>query len=251
MKKILLTLLTLCCVAGCQSRQTHTISPQDIGAYSFNEIVLKGDAKVELLNGYDDLQIDSTIKPIISINKRILTINVPRAKNNAPIKNSAFIKVFNKKIHNITVADDSAAYAKNLKAPALIITAKQNGSINLEGEYCINAIYQSGVGKINIGWVNSKNLFISSNNNGLIYLGGTADKMIAKLTNNARLDARYLRVKQAEIFATDKAIADALVLDYLGGYAIDNSNIYYHKTPKKITAVSRDHGNIFKSDRIQ
>lgn len=247
MKKILFTLLTLYSVIGCQSNQIHNISPRDIGAYSFNEIVLQGDAKVELLNGYDDLQADSAVKPIISINKRILTINVPKA-NNTFIENNTFIKVFNKKIRKITATDNSSVYAKNFKTPALTIIAKQNGSINMKGEYYINTIHQNGMGKINISWVNSKNLFISSNNNGLIYLGGIADKMIAKLTNDAKLEAKYLRVGQAEIFTTDRAIADVLVLDYLGGYAIDNSNIYYHKTPKKITVVTKDQGNIFKSD---
>lgn len=248
MKKILFILATLGCLMGCQSQQTHNILPQDIGSYAFNEIVLQGDAKIELLNGYADLQVNSTIKPIISINKKILTINIPKIKNNIPIENNTLIKVFNKKIHKITAADNSSVYAKNFRTKNLVIIANQNGTINLEGNYHIDAIYQSGVGDINIGWVDSKNLFINSNNNGLIRLSGVADKMIVKLTNDARLDAKYLRVNQAEIFTTDKALANVLVLNNLSGYAIDHSNIYYYKNPKKITMVSKDYGNILRSD---
>ena len=245
MKKTLLTLLILSCTIGCQSNQKYNISPQNISAYSFNEIVVQGDAEIELLNGHDDLQADPTTKPIISVNKKILTVNAAKSKNNVPIK------IFNKKLRKITVTDNSKVYARNFKNPNLVIIAKQNGSVNLEGNYCIDAIYQNGTGKINIIWVDSKNLFISSNNSGLINLGGIADKMIAKLTNNARLDAKYLRVNQAEVFTTDSATADVWASESLSGYAIDNSNVYYYKTPEKLTIVSRDHGNVLKFGWIQ
>jgi len=252
MKKTLLTLLTLCCIAGCQSPQTRYPSPRDIGAYSFNEIILQGDAKVELLNGYGDLQADpTTVKPIISINKKALTINIPKPKNNAPVKTNTSIKVFNKNLRKITVTDNSSVYAKNFTAPGLVIIAKQNGSVNLEGNYRVDAIYQDGKGKINITWVNSKNLFVSSSNTGLVQLGGVADKMIAKLTNDARLDAKYLRTNQAEVFATDNAAADVWASKTLSGYAIDHSNVYYYKVPEKLTAVSRDYGNVLRMGWVQ
>lgn len=252
MKKTLLILSALSCIAGCQSTQIHTISPQDVGAYSFNEIILQGEAKVELLNGYDNLQVDPTVpKPIISIDKKTLTIKVPKPKNNTPINTNALIKIYGKKLHKITATDNSSVYAKNFTAPSLVIIAKQNGLINLIGNYRIDAIYQSGKGKINIDWVNSKNLFVSSNNNGLISLGGVADKMIAKLTNDAKLDAKYLRANQAEVFATDSAAADVWSSEILNGYAIDHSNVYYYKIPKKITTVSRDHGNVLRMGWVQ
>lgn len=252
MKKTLLTLLTLCCIAGCQSPQTHYLSSRDIGAYSFNEIILQGDTKVELLNGYDDLQVDPTAaKPIISINKKTLTIYAAKPKNDKLVKTNTPIRVFNKKLRKITVTDNSSVYAKNFITPGLVIIAKQNGSVNLGGNYRIDAIYQSGTGKININWVDSKNLFISSDDDGLISLGGVANKMIAKLTNDAKLDAKYLRVNQAEVFTTDSATADVWASEALGGYAIDHSNVYYYKTPEKLTVVSRDHGNVLKINWIQ
>ena len=255
MKKILsvLLLLTLYCIIGCQSQRTpdelaYRVYPQNVDADAFNTIVLQGDAKVELLNGDGELHIAPTIKPIISLHKKILTINLPRTQPNLPVANNSFMQVYSSKLRKITTTDHSMITAKRFQAPLLTISAAQSSSINLTGEYGVDIISQHSKGKISIDWINSKNLFIDSDNSGLIYLGGVTDKMIAKLTNNARLEARYLRTKQAEIFTTNQATADILVSDYLGGYAIDNSNIYYHKKPKKITIVSRDYSNVVRPD---
>src|SRR3989304_1274225 len=93
------------------------------------------------------------------------------------------------------------------------------------------------IGRINISWIDSDKLLIKSYGSGPIYLAGVVNNMSAKLTRNADLDARYLRVQNANIIATDSAQAEVSVLDALDAFAIDKSSIYYYKKPKQLTVV--------------
>jgi hypothetical protein len=75
--------------------------------------------------------------------------------------------------------------------------------------------------------------------------------MVVRLMRNAQFDARYLRVQKASVFTTDKARADILVLDVLGAFAIDDSNIFYHKRPQNLTVVTKGSGNVLYSGWVR
>ena len=101
-----------------------------------------------------------------------------------------------------------------------------------------------GNGRINIDWIKTDSLIIEGSGSGPVYLAGETDNLVIKLMRKARLHARYLRAQKAHVFTTDNAIAEIFVLDTLGAYAVNNSNIYYYKRPKDITIVTKDTGNV-------
>jgi hypothetical protein len=204
----------------------------------FRSVVVGGNAEVELIHGLYGAK---------------MAIN---SCQNAVFGHTLYIgsgkaKVFAPKLENIIVTDHALVRSKKMKSDGLNVTAKGWGSINLEGRYRINKVTQLGRGRIDISWIDNNDLRVEGYAGGPIFLSGRVEKMIVKLMNDARLYARYLRVREGSVFTTDKALAEVLVLDNLGAYAIDASNIYYYKRPENITVVTRDSGNVLYPERIR
>ena len=244
-----MTVIILILTAGCSSIPTSTTTKLITQKHSLNRfksVILSGNTTVELVNGQYATNITGSGKDLYSchtdIRDQVLYINA---------KSSVAIKLIVPGLKNITVTDNATLNAKDFITNNLTIIAKNNGTINLEGQFNIDKIYQRGNGRINITWVSSNKLFIDSNSGGPIYLAGIANNIVAKLTHNAQLDVRYLRTQKASVFTTDKAKADILVLDTLEAFAVDNSNIYYYKRPHYLTVVTRNSGNVLHPDWIR
>ena len=207
----------------------------------FKSIEVSGNTAVELVNGPYSANNNNRI----TVTDQVLHVAAPSSTNNS------IVKVFAPGLKSITVIGSATVNAKDFKTTGLTVTAKGSGTVNLEGHYVIDKIYQSGNGRINIGWIDSDNLFVDSRSGGPVCLSGTVNSMVAKLTNNAYFDARYLRVQRASVFTTDKAHADIVVLDTLGAFAIDNSNIFYYKRPHNLTIATNNSGNVLQPDWIR
>jgi len=260
MKKLFTAIMVLPLIAGCtipcndNDNDTQQISYIKSNEFitknhtlpSFNSIVVTGYASIELINGPCGTKISGLRKQSdphqFAIQDQVLYVSAPASTANANIAIPA------SRIKNLTVTDNATVTSKNLKTAGLNIAAHNNGTINLEGQLAINKITQTGNGRINIEWIDSNRLFIDSNSSGPLYLAGTVTHMVAKLTGNADLDARYLRAKKASILTTDHARADIVVLDTLNAFAIDNSSIYYYKRPKNLTPLTKDSGNVLHPD---
>lgn len=257
MKKILATTIILIFVAGCSGiltsnsntnnflgktpiTQKHKLKP-------FNSIVLTGNTIVELVNGTYAMHVTGTKETLpdyqYKIKDKILYVE-PRTTNLFQIT------IVAPKLKNITVIDNATLTAKNFKTGRLTIAAKNNGTINLEGWYAVDKIYQFGSGRINIRWLDSSQLFIESNSSGPIHLAGITKNIIAKLSGDTQLDARYLRAEKVSIFTTDNARADVLAVDTLDAFAVDKSNIYYYKRPLHYNVITKDSGNVLHPNWI-
>ncbi|EKE00589.1 MAG: hypothetical protein ACD_21C00323G0004 [uncultured bacterium] len=210
--------------------------------------MLKGNTAIELANGSYAASITGIKESLngyqFNIKDQVLYVGTTASASNVAIK------LFAPGLKNLTVTDNATINAKNFKTAGLNVLAKNNGTINLEGQYAVNKLYQLGNGRINISWIDSEKLFIDSDSKGPIYLAGIVNSMVIKLTHNAYLDARYLRAQKASVFTTDNARADVLVLDTLGAFAIDKSNIYYYKRPPHFTVVTKGKGNVLHPDWI-
>lgn len=263
MKKILVVVAVLIFNVGCFKAPTirvqqipttkkaisktvaqEAVVTQRYNLLPFKSLSLDGNTTVELINGPYAADVTGTEKDLcnysFTITNQVLHIATPASANKFAIK------LFAPGLESITVEGNATVSAKNFKNAGLIVTTKNHGSVNLEGRYTINKIYQRGNGEINIGWVDSDNLFVDSRSGGSVCLAGKVSSMVAKLTHNAKFDARYLRVQRASVFATDRARADIVVLNTLGGYAVDSANIFYYKKPRNLTVVTRDSGNVLQ-----
>lgn len=256
--KLLVAATLLIFIVGCHkaavfnTRQTTVIKEpitQKYNLQSFKSIALSGNTTVKLVNGsyavcITDLE-ENLSKYQINVTNQTLHITAPKTIN------TTTIEVYAPKLKNLIVAGNVTVSAKGFKTSGLTVTTKGNGTVNLDGQYIIDKVYQRGNGRINISWINSDNLFVDSDSSGPIYLAGTANNMVIKLMNNAELDARYLRTQKASVFTTDNARADILVLDTLGAFAVDNSNIFYYKRPHNLTVVTKESGNVLHPDWLR
>ena len=236
-------------IVGCAKKTSVAVVPiTDVREISkFDSLVVTGSSNVELINGQSALIAYGYPQDIKDSNAHIAKNVLYIDKVNDKVKMS----IRTGSLRNISVFDKANVSSKDFKADNLNILAQNSGSIKLNGEIGINKIYQRGSGKIEVDWVNGDKLNVDSNSAGPIYLSGNADYLQAKLTNNAVMDARYLRVRSAAIFTTDNARADVLVLDALGAFAVDTSNIYYYKNPKHLTVVTKGSGNVLHPDWIK
>ena len=245
MKKILAVAAILVFTVVClKASALGEIVTQKYNLLPFKSIALKGNAAIELVNGSYGAEVTGLRKDLydnhITVTNQVLHIAKQLSANN-PI-----IKVFSPGLKRITVAGNATVSAKDFKTAGLTITAKDNGTINIEGRYIIDKIYQRGNGRINISWIDGDNLFIDSRSSGPICLSGAVNNMVAKLTHNSYFDARYLRAQKASVFTTDRAHADVLALNTLGAFAVDNSNIFYYKRPHNLTVVTNNSGNVLQ-----
>src|SRR3990172_6740123 len=252
MKRVIVLAMLMVFIGGCgnmsKTNKKSLNSAQEITSKHcdlkpFRSIVLSGNANVELVNGSHAIDVTGIRADKYNCQNRVMNQVLYTSNNNA-------VKITAPELRDITVVDHATISSKDFKTKKLSITAKDRGTVNLEGNFNVDNISQFGDGRINISWIDSDKLLIKSYGSGPIYLAGVVNNMSAKLTRNADLDARYLRVQNANIIATDSAQAEVSVLDALDAFAIDKSNIYYYKKPKQLTVVTRASGNVLQLDWI-
>ena len=248
MKKILAVIAII--ITGCTTTPQHDSSPiitQKHKLQPFNSIILAGNINAEIINGRYALHMTGPSNTLSACQYKIQDkILYVETSNDATIKS----KIFTPQLKNITVTKNAVVTAKYFKTKKLTIAAKDHGSINLEGWYAVDKIYQFSNGRINIRWLDVAKLFIESNSNGPIYLAGITKDFTAVLSDDSQLDARYLRTQKASVFTTDNARADVLAVNSLNAFAVDKSNIYYYKRPLHLTVVTKNSGNVLHPNWI-
>lgn len=210
----------------------------------FKTIIADGDSVIELRNG-DHYRIEITGIYADSYNwkrrvrgKKLYLINIaPKSK----------IKLTVPEIKNIATFGNVKVTAKKFKSKIDTLVAKDNSSIDINGQLTIFKLLQYGTGRINIGWLDCESIFVTAYGCGPIYLYGAVDEMGAKLVNNSYLNARYLRTKKITILAAGRSQAEVVPVDYLDAYATDHSNVYYYKWPKEKTVVTKGEGNVLQA----
>lgn len=257
MNKILVS-LTVFFLVSCSSKVTTVtidnvksfystlVQNRDCDLEPFGSLVLTGNTRVELTNGSYTIKIiapkAAKYNYYNNLVDKVLYVNGDDGGDSRNV-----IKISAPSLSNITVTDNVILTAKNFKTSGLTIVAKNQGAINLQGQLKLDRLSQLGRGEITISWVDSEELCLDSSGDGPIYLAGAVDKMTIKLMQEAKLNVRYLRAKKAAVFTTDSAVAHVLVVNDLDAFAINKSDIYYYKRPKKLTVVTKDSANILQT----
>lgn len=209
---------------------------------NFDTIFVAGDSRVNLARGpykIEMLSEGAACSQYINTAKGGV-LNV-RAK-----KGEGVIKITSPALKKIVVSNNGVVKAKNFLSDGLSIEAYDNSIIDLEGRFVVNKIYQRGGAKINLGWVDSDVVYVDVGGSGSICLYGVAAKMVAKLSNNVSVNARYLRAKTAGVFAENLSQITITPLNSLKAFAKDKSKIFYYNRPKNLDIVSRDFGNVLQ-----
>lgn len=251
MKKVLLFIIFsaifLCCVSCAEyskyQKQQSSIVANSYVFPAFNKIVVSGNARVELIDkgGLSYLYCNGMKRDVDNIGAYVKgdTLYIS-STSSAPYM---WLNISNPRF--ITVMGNAFVRAGNLTSKKLGIAVNGNSSITLHGKIGLTMVNQVGSGKVDVRWVDSVSLIVTSSGSGPIYLSGSVKKLTAKLQGRAYLEARYLRAEAATVMTTGLAQAHVLATDILDAYADKASNVYYHKRPQQLNKVSFDSGNVF------
>lgn len=245
--------LTLIICSGCatSAQRTHEASVYVTQTYQlpqFSGINISGNSYVFLVDGNPSAFVDVEQHNLKNINLKVSN-GILYIDNTAA--HPMMVKLHANNIRTITVRGKASIFSHNIFTKHGEITALNNANISFDGIFDVRKITQQGRGKVAMKWIKSNELRIDANNDGPIYLAGVATHLTAKLTDNAFLDARYLRARHAEIFATNSARAEVMPVKSLDSFADKQSTIYYHKLPHKLNKVTRDSGNVLLCDEIR
>ena len=217
----------------------------------FDSVEVSGYANVQLINGYRSVSVKqlNTWQPAsLTVQNRVLIIKA----QNKNLNNTYTISVSAPIFRNLKAANDVFIQGSDIVAKTLTIEAADAASITLRGVINLRSIEQSGSGKIDVSWINTKQVNVSANGNGYIYLAGAAKSLSLKLKGSTLLDSRYLRAEEVNALTSDKAVAHIFASKKMDAYADTNSTIYYHNNLFKNMAIySKDEGNVLQADVLQ
>ena len=248
MKKMVIVVIGIICIVGvgCSSSKIN-VSQKKVTKHcavnQFKSIVVNGSAMVELVNGAYGIDVTGVQAGSYSCEKNVVNKVLHLGGN-------LIIKVSAPELEKITVTDDATVSGKKFKTNKLVVVAKNNGAINLEGRMNVHGVSQHGSGRINIDWVDADFIRVEGSGDGPIYLAGVAKKALIRLTKKATLNARYLRTEKSSVYTADKSLAEVWA-DNLDASAVDNSNIYYYKMPKDLNVTTSDAANVLHPDWIR
>lgn len=210
---------------------------------NFDVVLVPGQPRVEIKNS----QANSVH---IYVSNGVLHLNtLENNEKNAPQNTVPInVRVATQNLNDLVLSDGTAITAQNVYGRDMVINVGDQSHVVLNGYINISKIIAGSDSYVNIHWVNSTNLAIVAHDHSEIYLAGVANRMVARLRDNAHLDAKYLRAKEAWVKTKDSAIADVLATNSLSAFASDNSNIYYYKNPTNLVEYSQLSGNVLQMD---
>lgn len=219
----------------------------------FENIVVDGDTAV-IVNGSKSFSIKATSKTIyptklidITIKNRTLYLSRHAKRSwSKKAQQTVFVNVSMNHIHSITLKDEARLTAYNLNTKNLRVHSSSSGGMRLQGEIQLAELIHTGIGNVDIEWINSDNLKIVTTGAGHMRLAGIANSMNLRAVDHAQVDAKYLRAKNAFVQTGDYAEVLVSAVNALSGFASDCSNILYFKTPHHLTRHTYASGNVMQ-----
>ena len=169
-----------------------------------------------------------------------------------PVNNVKF-RNFNDLVVNLNIyhlnylsVKNGIVQGHNIKGKQLKMITSGRAVVHLSGDVNATHIITKNRSEVTLGWVQSETLNVIAFNSSIIHLSGVVHDLTARVYNNARLDANYLRANSAWMLTTNSAAASISPIDSLHAFARNKSNIYYFKTPKHIQITTRQSGDVLQ-----
>lgn len=149
----------------------------------------------------------------------------------------------------IETHDNAKVLANHWQAHApLDIRADGNSTINLQGTIHLAQVDLSDNARLYTSWVNSHDLFFHASQNAYAEFSGVTGRLLAKLENDAKLDAKYLRANDLHVCTWGQAEAKVTPLGKFAGFAYGNSHVLYYKTPGHLLDITAESGNVLQME---
>ena len=145
-------------------------------------------------------------------------------------------------LKTVVNAGQGAATLSGIHSDQLTIQQAGSGSLSVHGYAGVEKIQQEGNGSMEIYWVNGETTTVYLKGAGSIVLAGKTNTLIANLFDQARLDTKFLRVKEAYVRTHQSAIAHVNTDSRLFAYAMDQSQINYYTPSSEAYQNTADNG---------
>ena len=156
------------------------------------------------------------------------------------------VKIRIYRLQKLNVYGDASVIGTNINSDGLVIKANTTGRIALSGHIKLDKLENFGPGQIKLRRITGARILIKCKADGHVTLTGSAEEMVAEVTNHAILDTQYLKTNHVMIKTNDFTLAKVFPINSLRAFATDFSNIYYYKPPKHLTRDASQSGNILQ-----
>ncbi|MGB6977363.1 MAG: DUF2807 domain-containing protein [Gammaproteobacteria bacterium] len=163
-----------------------------------------------------------------------------------PVPPRWLMRIYANNLILLCLFDSANLTARSLNSSNLLIVAADDSQLYIRG--MIGGLQLSipyGNPFVDVAWVNSRDLMIEADG-GSISLAGDTQFMDARLSGDAHLNVKSLRINKIWIQTTDDALAELVARHTLRAFADGNSNVLYYTAPTYLTDVTQISGNVLQ-----
>jgi|GEM_PF-3382505 len=182
-----------------------------------------------------------TVYANIHIKHHTLYIN-NRLNNNMP---NHYNLTVGKHVRLLELHGNVSVTAHHLDTKELTIIDASGGRVNLDGQIDAQRIYASQHSRLAVAWVNSPLLVVYANDHAHLKLAGATKEFFVHQTDQALLNAQFLRANTVTISSNGQSIARLMPLNSFQGFAHQDSTIYLYHRPTHQNKHTWARANIF------
>lgn len=172
------------------------------------------------------------------VNQGVLNITVdPFMAKFAPKRTQVALKM--PLLNQIKLAGSASFAGKQVRSQGLSVEDQSTGFLWLSGVIPLRHLARTGLGQVNIRWIDSPELDIRASS-GQMHLAGVVEQLTAQLSGGSILDSKFLRAQHAWIKTCGRAKASVLALQDLHLFAHEQSTIDYYKKPDLLDSHTAD-----------
>jgi len=139
---------------------------------------------------------------------------------------------------------------KNIANKSMKLGFGGNSVTNLRGDLVLSRIDLSGNARLSAYWVDSSNLHVVTQNQSKLFLAGVVTNLDVIATDNAEIDAKYLRADNAYVRTADNADVGVTVNRSLSTLSTDRSTVYYYDNSRVGLHYLDSHGSALRMKGI-
>lgn len=258
-KKYCFVLPLVCMLAACAEEPPPAPppkpKPKPVAAHwaelklpKFNQIQASGDVRLVLVGGHGKSA--HTCRSVFSNQGIIAKVKggVLHISHNPDIvlegpAHHADIKIVAPAINYINLKDAAHMTASGLHMKHLQVIDSSDGDLKLDGDIGLDRLEHTGSGKVDIHWINSAELEVTTDQ-GETGLAGVVGKLRIRGDGSAGVLAQQLRAKDVWVNTKGKAWVNLFPLRTLYAYADDRSTVLYFKKPLNMHIQTDGQGRI-------
>lgn len=142
-------------------------------------------------------------------------------------------------LEELRVLDACAVNGDHLKMPKLRLLSRTKSDLKLYGEFGAYAIDQAGKNRVDLMWVDAKQLDVTVHD-GTLHLAGLGEHARIRASGTAQLKLNHLRMDDLWLLATDNAFVDLYSARTLASFVSGKAKVAARKRPEMYSDVSKD-----------